>query len=313
MKPLALLSLLFVQASIAQIITIPDPVFKAKLLQADIGQEIAYSNASTLPIYQAKIDTNNNGEIEVPEVLPIKALILNNCGISDLTGIEYFINLENLQPTFNNLTAINVSTLTNLKRLFLFHNQITSINVSNLTQLVDIDISFNSLTSIDLSTNNNLDILWCRNNPNLTYINIKNNRDQSLTPTSGSGNRCWYNVPSLITVCADSSEITALQQFFTTCGNSAAITITTTCAMATDDFENTLYTVYPNPSSDILTISSKNDLTTIELFDVQLRLIKRINNPEKNYIIDLSSFTKGCYFLKITSSKGSSIKKVFKE
>ncbi|MBP9794110.1 MAG: T9SS type A sorting domain-containing protein, partial [Flavobacterium sp.] len=303
----------FAQVSIAQIINIPDANFKAKLLQADVDQYIAFTDGGS-PAYRAKIDINNNGDIEVPEVLPIKALILNNCGISDLTGIEYFINLENLQPIFNNLTTINVSTLTQLKRLAVSHNQLTTIDVSNQTQLVDIETSFNNFNTLDLSSNPNLDILWCRNNPNLTYINLKNNRDQSFTPTSGSGNRCWYNVPNLVTVCADSSEVVALQQFLTTCGNSSGITVTTNCLLDVENFEMVSYSIYPNPTSGILNIDSKIDLKSVAIYDVQLRLVNQIDHPYKNLTVDLSSFSSGCYFLKILSSEGvMSTKKIVKE
>jgi hypothetical protein len=311
MKPLVLLFIMFTQLSIAQIINIPDPNFKAKLLQADVDQGIAWIGSGSGLADRAKIDTNNNGEIEVQEALPIKTLVLNSSNISDLTGIEYFINLESLWPTYNNLTTIDLSTLIQLKNLFVVHNQITSLDISNQTQLIQIDISFNNFSTLDLSSNNNLVQLWCRNNPNLTYINLKNNQNQTF-PLSGSG-VCWINVPSLSTICADSSEISALQQFLTTCNNSPTIAVTTDCLLATESFETANYNVYPNPTAGILNIACKNDLIRIEFYDSQLRLIKKIDNLNKTLEVDLSSFSRGCYFLKIISNDGVAIKKVLKE
>lgn len=314
MKPIALLFITFAQVGIAQIINIPDANFKAKLLQADVDQGIAWTTGSGSLESRVKIDTNDNGEIEIQEVLPIKSILLDSSNISDLTGIEYFINLEALLSRFNSLTTINLSTLTQLKNLSVGHNQITSLNLSNLSQLIQLDIIFNNFNTLDLSSNPNLDILWCRNNPNLTYINLKNNRDQSFTPTSGSGNRCWYNVPNLVTVCADSSEVVALQQFLTTCGNSSGITVTTNCLLDVENFEMVSYSIYPNPTSGILNIDSKIDLKSVAIYDVQLRLVNQIDHPYKNLTVDLSTFSSGCYFLKILSSEGvMSTKKIVKE
>ncbi len=65
-KKTTLLLLLFTSFLQAQIVNIPDPVFKAKLLSADATNNIAsdFFGAN-------KIDTNNNGEIEVSEAANI--------------------------------------------------------------------------------------------------------------------------------------------------------------------------------------------------------------------------------------------------
>ena len=71
----------------AQIVNIPDANFKAKLLEADVTNNIAGN---------LKIDTNDNGEIEVSEAVLITMLNLSNSSISNLTGIQDFINLQSL-------------------------------------------------------------------------------------------------------------------------------------------------------------------------------------------------------------------------
>ena len=66
----------FAMATSAQVITFPDPNFKAILLAADVTNEIAQNN---YPLQDnMKIDANNNGEIEVAEALAVERLNIDN-------------------------------------------------------------------------------------------------------------------------------------------------------------------------------------------------------------------------------------------
>ena len=68
--------------------------------------------------------------------------------------------------------------------------------------------------------------------------------------------------------------------------------------------------VYPNPTSSKININANNNIKSIELYDVQGRILQTILNASG---LDLSDKTKGIYFLKITTEKGSKIEKVVKE
>src|SRR5690606_26234432 len=70
----------------AQIISFSDPNFKAKLLQSSTSNNIASAGGFNY----IKIDANNNGEIEVSEVLPVKILNIGYSSITSLAGIENF-------------------------------------------------------------------------------------------------------------------------------------------------------------------------------------------------------------------------------
>ncbi len=66
---------------------------------------------------------------------------------------------------------------------------------------------------------------------------------------------------------------------------------------------NSSLSIYPNPASQIITVASKNQLLeNIEIYDV---LGKRIFSLEKadpaSNVIDISSYSKGMYFLKINN------------
>jgi Leucine-rich repeat (LRR) protein len=158
----------------AQIVNIPDANFKAKLLQASPTNQIASTqtpNASGQVTTYSKIDTNNDGEIQVSEALAIKWLNVQSSSIADLTGIESFMNLQFLKCDFNQLTSVNISGLTILKILDCSENQLTDLNVSGLTNLQDLDCDNNELPSLDLSGLTNLENLHCGGN-GLTSLNV---------------------------------------------------------------------------------------------------------------------------------------------
>ncbi len=80
-----------------------------------------------------------------------------------------------------------------------------------------------------------------------------------------------------------------------------------TLSIKDDNFlENVL--VYPNPSNDIFYFkTSNNSIKSIHVYDVNGRLIQRINDDD--FIDSLKIENKGIYFLKITNHRGNSVVK----
>ncbi|MCB0442969.1 MAG: T9SS type A sorting domain-containing protein, partial [Flavobacterium sp.] len=76
-----------------------------------------------------------------------------------------------------------------------------------------------------------------------------------------------------------------------------------------------LISIYPNPTNDIVNITIKDNsiLKTIELYDVQGRLLQTqlVNNV--NSELNLSERANGMYFIKINTDKGSKVEKLIKE
>ncbi|SDJ67388.1 T9SS type A sorting domain-containing protein [Flavobacterium noncentrifugens] len=71
--------------------------------------------------------------------------------------------------------------------------------------------------------------------------------------------------------------------------------------------------IHPNPAKDVVKIQSKNTIKSIALFDVQGRILQSSAENKKETSIDLSQQSKGIYFLKISTEKGSKIEKIIKE
>ena len=102
-------------------------------------------------------------------------------GINDLTGIEDFVDLVNLYVSNNNLTSLDISSLSNLTTLVCSHNILTSLDLN--IQLTHIYSRQNQLTSLDVSQNTQLTYLDCGQNQ-LTSLDVSQNTQLTYLQTS---------------------------------------------------------------------------------------------------------------------------------
>ncbi len=134
-----------------------------------------FTNAQTTAIPDAAfeqalidegIDTNGlNGNILNSDAQGVTSLIINNRGITDMTGIEIFTDLISFYCTQNNLTSLDVTSNLNLQILMCWGNNISNLNISTNTILFQLSCDENNLSNIDLSNNTSLMILECGENP----------------------------------------------------------------------------------------------------------------------------------------------------
>lgn len=127
---------------------------------------------------QALIDLNFDEELDGKvldsRIQVITELILDEKGISDLTGIENFRDLENLSIRGNNLKTVNVSPNSKLKFIWCEDNEIDELNLEGLTILEKVGADRNSLSSIDVSENTALQLLTLSEN-DFTSIDVSMN------------------------------------------------------------------------------------------------------------------------------------------
>ena len=168
------------------------------------GNEVSFTTEPVVKIpdqnflnalIEAGVDTDDNGFISHVEAQAITSLDVSEKNISDMTGIEAFINLGNLHCGKNQLTSLdvtsntalfqlvcsdnylttlNVTSNTALLSLFCRDNQLTTLDVSNNTALVGLSCERNRLTTLDVSNNTALESLACSNNQ-LTTLDVSNN------------------------------------------------------------------------------------------------------------------------------------------
>jgi hypothetical protein len=80
------------------------------------------------------------------------------------------------------------------------------------------------------------------------------------------------------------------------------------------DFQNDAsISVYPNPTNGIVTVNCNNSIKSIQLYDIQGRLLQTNLVNENETTIDVSTKAKGVYFLKILSDKGIGVQKIVRE
>ncbi len=132
-------------------IDIPDANFKAALV--------------------AKFDKDGDGEIGKEEALAVKEISVSGKGIKSMDGIQYFENLQRLDCSFNELTAIDLSENPKLDVLSVAHNSISQIDLGKVS--LNILICFeNKLSDLDLSSQTNLQSISCGGNPDLKTLDL---------------------------------------------------------------------------------------------------------------------------------------------
>lgn len=154
------------QEPLPELINIPDQAFEQALI--DLG-----------------IDFELNGTVPKSSIENVTDLVLNEKGISSLSGIEEFNNLINLWANDNNLSTLNVSGLSRLKFIFVERNNLSSLSVAGLPVLEKLAIDGNNFTQINVDSSVNLQILTVSNNQleglrvaanaNLEILSVVNN------------------------------------------------------------------------------------------------------------------------------------------
>ena len=169
-----------------------------------------FPDANFLKYVEKIIDTDHSGTLSQEERNATVIYVLG-MGIKDLTGIEFFPELENLDCSENQLTQLDVSKNPKLERLVCYENKLTSLDVSGNTSLTELHCYTNQLTSLNLGENANLDILNCVVN-RLTSLDLSGNAN--LTRLACSSNLLTSldvsNNPNLILLDCERNLLTSL-------------------------------------------------------------------------------------------------------
>ena len=171
----------------ASVIEIPD----AKCLEALLDQNV---------------DQNGDGTISEEEAQTLTTLQLWPSGISDLTGIEHFVNLESLSIQLNAISSLSLSNNKALQFLECIGCELTDLDLSENQELRHLDCSgalamVNSLTSLDLSANTYLE-----------YLDLTGNKLEELDLSSNEKLNtllCGYNQLKSLDVTSN-KELTRL-------------------------------------------------------------------------------------------------------
>ena len=177
-----------------------------------------------------EFDKDENGFVPITGknkdiIAGITTMNIDNCypSLTDLSGIEYFSNLEKLYCSQLKIETLDVSSLKKLKQLDCSDNRsLTALNVSGLTNLEALYCDNTGLTSLDVSGLENLTLLWCSQSHSLGTLKFGEN-DKLTELRCSECNLSSLDVSSFTALetldCSFNQNLTSL-----TLGNLAALT-----------------------------------------------------------------------------------------
>jgi hypothetical protein len=231
------------------------------------------------------------------------------------TGVVTLNSLMTLKIDKNETTSTVTVTLTgpNNKWFGIGFNATSMANGTDClyyaTSFVDSKITGQATPTTDTDNTNN----W-------TVSNTTSGTTRTLVLTrgfvGGTGDYTFmYNDNSLNVIWANGSSSTLAQHASGSSRGSSTLAFT---VLGVEDFTNLdKIAIAPNPSNGVFTIS-KNNQTTISkvtIFDINGKVVKVVDS-ELNFdttTVDLSTFSKGIYFMEITNETDKVVRKIILE
>jgi hypothetical protein len=87
----------------------------------------------------------------------------------------------------------------------------------------------------------------------------------------------------------------------------------TAVALAVKDFNAKSFSAYPNPTKNNWNITSIDDITSVQVFDILGKSVYAKKASSKEVSVDAAQLSKGVYFAKVSTAKGTSTVKLVKE
>ena len=161
---------------------LPIFTFAQQTYVPDDSLETALINLGYYNILDDSVLTSN--------ITNVSSLDISYSGIADLTGIEDFISLTNLNCNNNLISHLDVSNSLSLTDLNCSANNIIALDFTNNLLLSNVECYNNQITTLDISNNSGLTNLNCENNlinsldlsnaPGLVYLNCSDNELSSI-------------------------------------------------------------------------------------------------------------------------------------
>ena len=303
---------------------IPDPNFEQALINQGLDDivdgSVLTANISGLT-YASFTSYNivNLAGIEDFALLDTLKVVGNDLDFIDLSSntslkyldcndnpLQFGLNLNNLDELWfldlfncSQLSSIDLSTNIALKNLY-FENTpwLTSLDLSNNLQLEILIGSNSALTELDLSNNAAIQTVNCLGNY-LNCLNLKNGNNANIQAIDATFNFSLLCIEVDDTAYSNANwsnsnfEFEAQSLFSTNCNNSCSSLNT-----GIVEVMNSNLTIYPNPTSDQITIDIKgySGVVNFAVYDLQGKLLETTTNT----IVSLKKHAKGIYVLKVS-------------
>jgi len=280
----------------AQVTLIPDQNFEQTLIDQNIDS-----------------DGTINGQVLTSDISTVTNLNFGFNLIDDLTGLEDFVQLQNL--TIDNLSNNNLT-------LDLTANTMLETLIMNGGD----DAFTHFVEKIDLSDNPNINQIQTTGIWPLKEIDLKSgttdvsnlsiNIDIGFPlppPESQSSSAQQQDFCFKVTDKDAATAGTGVYSTWTISANNNPYFFSETCSLNTEGFKQESVSIYPNPASDIIFIKANNvQFKSVKIFSLQGQLVKAFNNLEDQNI-DVSDLARGLYIMDLTNDSGIVKKKFVKE
>lgn len=227
-----------------------------------------------------------DGTIPTANIDTITSLYIWAKNISDLTGIQDFNALVELNCEANQFASIDVSQNLNLKVLV----------TANNFQLTNLDVSQNTL----------LTYLNCAASPNLSSIDVRNGNNANFTYFNAqvdSSLRCIY---------VDDKNASYLSSWIKdTSAHWVNDTLDCQSITSFNEYENlNPVNIYPNPANEYAVFEFKKSPVQLTIYNLQNKVVLNEYINQKTFRLDTSSFDKGVYLCSWFRDDHTSIKKL---
>lgn len=142
--------------------------------------------------YIRHFDTDKNGVLTPDEIENAKVIKVPNLGITDMTGLDNFTNLVELDCSGNKISDLDLSNNENLEILDCSNNNLTSLDLSKQPKLKKLFTQGNKLSSLDVS--NSPKIVDAINSGNDVLADSKYAKDVLKVPESELANWKDYDI-----------------------------------------------------------------------------------------------------------------------
>ena len=221
---------------------------------------VSISDAGFRTYLLSEFDTDNDGGISDAEALAVKDIDCSSLGISSLSGIRCFTNLETLKCSDNGLTSLvlcSASSKANvpegncskLEAIDCSGNKVALIDISACSGLEYLDASNNELEQIDLSKNTSLQELDLSDN-RLTELNLSKNSDLKHVSCTGNGNLVKVIIPEGSEVVVNADEGVEILEDITIISVTGISLSSKTLSLTEGDKETLSATVTPDNATD---------------------------------------------------------------
>jgi Secretion system C-terminal sorting domain len=279
----------------------------------------AYTNLLPFEGREILVSLNVNSPAESPAV-NIGDVLTYSVGITPLTGDENpFDNTFNLKQTVtgsfdpNDITCLEGATV-NPDRIgeYLHYN----VNFENTGTAPATFVVVNDMVDLSKFDINSLQVIGASHSleTRVTDNKIEFIFDDINLAANGKGN-VTFKIKSLNSLAVNSSVSQQADIIFDfNLPVTTNVATTTYTLLGTTGFgKDALVKVYPNPAANVVSITADSAIQSIQLFDVQGRLLEALTVNDVAATLDIASRAKGIYFIKIATEKGATVEKLIKE